>query len=75
MARWTDPQKPGSSLAESCSVSRGVHEVELIEQRSHRRLVTPIGQCWDEFLVNGSRASEDFMSQREQPRSEQREPL
>jgi antitoxin VapB len=74
MARSTDQQKSDSSLAESSSVSRGVHEVEVIE-RGHRRLVTPIDQRWDEFLVNGSRPSDDFMSEREQPRLEQREPL
>jgi antitoxin VapB len=38
-------------------------------------LVSPVGQRWDEFFVNGPRASEDFMSECEQLSPEEREPL
>jgi antitoxin VapB len=51
-----------------------VHQVEIIKL-GQSRLVSPIGQRWDEFFVNGPRASEDFMSERKQPSLEQREPL
>jgi antitoxin VapB len=51
-----------------------VHQVEIIKLGSSR-LVSPVGQRWDEFFVNGPRASEDFMSKREQPSAEEREPL
>jgi antitoxin VapB len=61
-------------LPKAVAFPDGVHQVEIIKL-GHSRLVTPIGRRWDEFFVNGARASEDFMSEREQPDVEQREPL
>jgi antitoxin VapB len=61
-------------LPKAVAFPDGVHHVEIIKL-GHSRLVTPIGRRWDEFFVNGPRASEDFMSEREQPGVEQREPL
>ena len=61
-------------LPKAVAFPDGVHQVEIIKL-GHSRLVTPIGRRWDEFFVNGPRASEDFMSEREQPGVEQREPL
>jgi antitoxin VapB len=61
-------------LPKTVAFPEGVHQVEIIKL-GHSRLVTPIGQRWDEFFVNGPQASEDFMSEREQPSPEQREPL
>jgi antitoxin VapB len=61
-------------LPKAVAFPDGVHQVEIIKL-GHSRLVTPIGRRWDEFFVNEPRASEDFMSEREQPGVEQREPL
>ena len=61
-------------LPKAVAFPDGVHQVEIIKL-GHSRLVTPIGRRGDEFFVNGPRASEDFMSEREQPGAEQREPL
>ncbi len=61
-------------LPKAVAFPDGVHQVEIIKL-GHSRLVTPIGRRWDEFFVNGLRASEDFMSEREQPGVEEREPL
>ena len=61
-------------LPKAVAFPDGVHKVEIIKL-GHSRLVTPIGRRWDEFFVNGPRASEDFMSEREQPGVEQREPF
>ena len=61
-------------LPKAVAFPDGVHQVDIIKL-GHSRLVTPIGRRWDEFFVNGPRASEDFMSEREQPGAEQREPL
>jgi antitoxin VapB len=38
-------------------------------------LITPVGQRWDEFFADGPPVSDDFMSERNQPRAEEREPL
>ena len=61
-------------LPKAVAFPDGVHQVEIIKL-GHSRLVTPIGRRWDEFSVNGPRASEDFMSERAQPKAEKREPL
>jgi antitoxin VapB len=44
------------------------------QKLGNSRLVTPVDQRWDAFFVNGP-ASENFMSEREQPSPEEREPL
>ena len=61
-------------LPKAVAFPEGVHQVEIIKL-GNSRLVSPVGQRWDEFFVNGPRASEDFMSKREQPSAEEREPL
>jgi antitoxin VapB len=61
-------------LPKAVAFPEGVHQVEIIKL-GHSRLVTPVGQCWDEFFLNGARASKDFMSERKQPSPEEREPL
>jgi antitoxin VapB len=61
-------------LPKAVAFPEGVHQVEIIKL-GHSRLVSPVGQRWDEFFVNGPSVSEDFMSEREQPRPEGREPL
>jgi antitoxin VapB len=61
-------------LPRAVAFPEGVHQVEIIKL-GHSRLVTPVGRRWDEFFVNGPRASDDFMSEREQPSMEPREPL
>ena len=61
-------------LPKAMAFPEGVHQVEVI-RLGNSRLITPVGRRWDEFFVNGPRASDDFMSEREQPSPEEREPL
>jgi antitoxin VapB len=61
-------------LPKAVAFPDGVHQVEVI-RLGNSRLITPVGRRWDEFFVNGPRASEDFMSERDQPTPEEREPL
>ena len=61
-------------LPKAVAFPDGVHQVEII-RLGRSRLVSPVGQRWDEFFVNGPPVSEDFMSEREQSRPEEREPL
>ena len=51
-----------------------VHQVEIIRQ-GRSRVISPVGQRWDEFFQNGPRASEDFMCDRDQPAAVDREGL
>jgi antitoxin VapB len=61
-------------LPKAVAFPEGVHQVEVV-RIGNSRLITPVGRRWDEFFVNGPRASEDFMSERDQPSAEEREPL
>jgi len=61
-------------LPKAVAFPEGVHQVEVI-RLGNSRLITPVGRRWDEFFVNGPRASDDFMSERDQPSPEERELL
>jgi antitoxin VapB len=61
-------------LPKAMAFPEGVHQVEVI-RLGNARLITPVGRRWDEFFVNGSQVSDDFMSEREQPSAEERDPL
>ena len=61
-------------LPKAVAFPKGVHRVEVI-RLGNSRLITPVGQRWDEFFVNGPQVSDDFMTEREQPPPEEREPL
>lgn len=61
-------------LPKSVAFPEEVREVEII-RLGHSRLITPAGRRWDEFFLNGPFVSEDFMSEREQPAAEERDPL
>jgi antitoxin VapB len=61
-------------LPKAVAFPEGVHQVEII-RLGNSRLITPIGRRWDEFFVDGPRVSEDFMSERDQPSVQEREPL
>lgn len=51
-----------------------VHQVEIIKV-GNSRIVTPTGRSWDDWFQHGPRVSDDFMTDREQPPAEERDPL
>lgn len=61
-------------LPKAVAFPEGVHRVEVIKL-GNSRLITPVGQRWDDFFMHGPRVSDDFMHDREQPLAENREPL
>ncbi len=61
-------------LPKDVAFPEGVHEVEIVKVGSSR-IVTPVGKRWDDFFARGPRASDDFLSARQQPVAEEREPL
>ena len=36
--------------------------------RGHERIISPLENTWDNFFLNGSSASDDFMKDREEPK-------
>ena len=61
-------------LPKALAFPEGVRQVEII-RLGNSRLITPVGRRWDEFFVNGPQVSEDFLSERDQPSAQEREPL
>jgi antitoxin VapB len=59
-------------LPKPVAFPEGVHQVEIVKV-GRSRVITPQGKRWDDLFLNGPRVSEDFMSERKQPRVEERE--
>jgi len=61
-------------LPKAVAFPENVHEVEILKI-GHSRVIVPQGKRWDDLFQNGPRACEDFMVERRQPATEEREPL
>ena len=46
-----------------------------VRARGNERIITPVGQTWDSFFLNGPLVTEDFMSGRASQEQPKREPL
>ena len=51
-----------------------VTRVEIVKQ-GRTRIITPVGNRWDDFFNDTPLASDDFMTDRDQPAPEDREAL
>jgi antitoxin VapB len=71
---FTSNRSQAVRLPKPVAFPDGVHEVEIV-MLGRSRIISPVGQRWDDLFRNGPRASEDFMVERDQPPSEPREPL
>src|SRR5580704_12200176 len=70
---FTSNRSQAVRLPKAVAFPAEVHQVEIIKI-GHSRLIVPIGHRWDEYF-NGPRASDDFMSERDQGVADEREPL
>jgi antitoxin VapB len=61
-------------LPKAVAFPAGVREVEIIKV-GESRIITPRGRRWDDFFLHGPRVSDDFMTERDDPPPEEREPL
>jgi antitoxin VapB len=61
-------------LPKAMAFPDGVREVEIIKV-GDSRIITPVGRRWSDFFLHGPRVSDDFMTEREDPPPEEREPL
>ena len=52
----------------------GVRKVE-VRAKGRERIITPVGEVWDSFFLDGSSVSEDFMPERASQQQPEREPL
>lgn len=51
-----------------------VREVEILVV-GDTRVIVPVGKRWDDLFLHGPHVTDDFMTNREQPDTEEREPL
>jgi antitoxin VapB len=61
-------------MPKALAFPEGVHEVEIVKI-GNSRIVSPVGQVWDEYFSQGPRASKDFMRKRTQPKPATRRKL
>ncbi len=59
-------------LPKAVAFPDGVHQVDILKI-GRSRVIVPQGKRWDDLFVSGPRVTDDFMSEREQPPSEERE--
>lgn len=52
----------------------GVRKVE-VRAKGRERIITPVGEMWDSFFLDGPSVSEDFMPERASQQQPEREPL
>jgi antitoxin VapB len=61
-------------LPKAVAFPEGVYQVDILKI-GRSRVIVPQGRRWDDLFENGPRASGDFMSERDEPAAEEREPL
>ncbi|HSX75317.1 MAG TPA: type II toxin-antitoxin system VapB family antitoxin [Shinella sp.] len=71
---FTSNRSQAVRLPKAVAFPEGVHQVDIL-RIGRSRIIVPQGQRWDDLFLNGPRASDDFMSEREQPFAEEREPF
>jgi antitoxin VapB len=71
---FTTNRSQAVRLPKAVAFPEGVHEVDILKI-GRSRVIVPKGRRWDDLFQSGPRASDDFMTEREQPPAEEREPL
>ena len=60
---FTDNRSQAVRLPADCRLPDNVKRVD-VRSNGHERIISPVGQKWDSFFLNGPVVSEDFMSER-----------
>lgn len=71
---FTSNRSQAVCLPKAVAFPADVRQVEIIKI-GHSRLISPVGKRWDDLFLQGPRATDDFLSERQQPADEEREPL
>lgn len=69
---FTSNRSQAVRLPKAVAFPEGVHLVDIL-RIGRSRVIVPQGKRWDDLFLNGPRASEDFLSEREQPAAEERD--
>ena len=71
---FTTNRSQAVRLPKAVAFPEGVREVEII-MVGESRIITPVGRRWSDFFLHGESVSDDFMTERDDPPPEEREPL
>ena len=71
---FTNNRSQAVRLPADVRLPEGVKKVQ-VRARGVDRIISPVGRTWDEFFLNGPKASEDFMSERATQHQSEREAL
>jgi antitoxin VapB len=71
---FTNNRTQAVRLPKAVAFPPDVREVEIVK-RGNSRIIRPVGKGWDDYFLHGARPTDGFMSEREQPPAEDREPL
>jgi antitoxin VapB len=71
---FTNNRSQAVRLPADMRLPEGVKKVQ-VRARGVDRIISPVGHTWDEFFLNGPKASEDFMSERATQHQAEREAL
>ena len=61
-------------LPSDMRLPEGVHKVE-IRARGNERIITPLGQTWNTFFLDGPLVSDDFLPERARQHQPERQAL
>ncbi|WAP69490.1 type II toxin-antitoxin system VapB family antitoxin [Jiella pelagia] len=71
---FTSNRSQAVRLPKAVAFPDTVDQVDILKIGSSR-LIVPKGRRWDDLFLGGPRVSEDFLGERQQPETEDREPL
>jgi antitoxin VapB len=71
---FTSNRSQAVRLPKAVAFPDDVHQVDILKI-GRSRVIVPKGQRWDDLFLHGPRASDDFLTEREQPAAEEREPF
>ncbi len=69
---FTNNRSQAVRLPADMRLPEGVTKVQ-VRARGVDRIISPVGHTWDEFFLNGPRASDDFMDERAPQHQAERE--
>lgn len=71
---FTNNRSQAVRLPADVRLPEGVKKVQ-VRARGVDRIISPVGHTWDEFFLNGLKASEDFLVERASQQQSEREAL
>ena len=71
---FTSNRSQAVRLPKAVAFPDDVHQVDILKI-GRSRVIVPKGRRWDDLFLHGPRASDDFLTEREQPAAEEREPF